>query len=1307
VEAPSPLDACAQQFTYCRVDGKLTEELRNLLKNRGEAVLLGAREIGKRYVLNELATEVSQWPDFHAVKVDFPREPALATVEEIRRLVDEAVKHALPGVRTGEEHGQEFLGAARRASETHGGNIVLLVSSVDCIAHHRIHGLLRELQALVKERKLSAILTSEENLCNLVTGREFDCAKQFVLQGFGEQEFCDYMEGRHEMQAIGFESPQEALKILHEECGGNIFLAKAALWSWLEARDCGIRTTSSPVQSGHLREFLQIDPLSEWFNANVFEQFAKTIDRVPAALSELCALLAASAQGIEYGSAPSELELAGLAVRHDNRLVFASKMVARFVRKHYDARRLGDLHARQRDWGKAIRFYRKTPADRRFRPCGADDRIPTAMIIKSLTAALHAAATRQQDPTLMEKDLVAPQMKKLSRVKRLFRLGCRFALGFSHVSFWHRRQTDNDEWTQLDPKALAPELAENARAALKGTVIDNLNWQAASEPLAVLPSVRPDYRDAVVVSTAHHRDDISNERSALLKELIEQFAIAYHHSIANLGIAFRLQVLASHLKIAENIVNALGEAACDPHTVLKKAGEALWPLGYKRVLFSLVDSAGQAVHGSVACANCEGPDIARNTHFSLSDTDIQAWVVREKKYKIVPNWREQQTDYTVQQGLCEIADMGPFVVLPMFCPGEGGGDARNSNEEVFGTIHVERKDLRLPSKEDIEDLIRFGRLIAAAIRQSERLHAVVQSFDNDHDAVLILDPQENVIYANPAAHQRLNVEAGFHSSSKGIRIPKNDIIAEDADAAAPTDGSDGAAPGESPITKVLKTGERKELYRQIQRDGSQRTERYSVEIEPLIGWRAKDQMSAASEAEPALADGAVPMFEGAVMASDERNRTSGVAVQIRDLSGLERVLNAVKSVATRAIDRESVVAAVVETCALLRGRKARLYLIPETDPDLLISERHWGLDQETGDKFNRQGYFMERGDNAHFENWKCIEDKCACLFQWVPGAQSGTKLRNRGVDVIAVNEPSSTAVWKTSWKKPGDYWVDLPLFAHGKPVGKLALDCADDLTPQDLDLFNILAVLLGPIIAAPEPRRQLIERAANRAIAQAAHTIGNKLTALENLEDRYERAYGDPEKIRYWNNFHGDAIRRALKEVDRVRETLIQIIPERKEIDVLHLLLDVVESAKAPDSRFAPAVFQIKCLEGTIFSLDRDLMMQILEEMTVNSRAMIPPGTELQMRFVAKCENSPRGRSLVIRVSDNGPGIPEAKRARVFEAFYTSRPFGGESTGLGLNLVQRVVQAHGGSIRIISPGHPGACFVITFPEPTTLPPATS
>jgi signal transduction histidine kinase len=77
-----------------------------------------------------------------------------------------------------------------------------------------------------------------------------------------------------------------------------------------------------------------------------------------------------------------------------------------------------------------------------------------------------------------------------------------------------------------------------------------------------------------------------------------------------------------------------------------------------------------------------------------------------------------------------------------------------------------------------------------------------------------------------------------------------------------------------------------------------------------------------------------------------------------------------------------------------------------------------------------------------------------------------------------------------------------------------------------------------------------------------------------------------------------------------------------------------------------------------------------------------------------------QGRSeageLVLSVKDNGPGIPEAERARVFDPFYTTKDVG-RGMGLGLTISRRVVVAMGGTLSLKSQVGMGTEFTIRVP----------
>ena len=69
--------------------------------------------------------------------------------------------------------------------------------------------------------------------------------------------------------------------------------------------------------------------------------------------------------------------------------------------------------------------------------------------------------------------------------------------------------------------------------------------------------------------------------------------------------------------------------------------------------------------------------------------------------------------------------------------------------------------------------------------------------------------------------------------------------------------------------------------------------------------------------------------------------------------------------------------------------------------------------------------------------------------------------------------------------------------------------------------------------------------------------------------------------------------------------------------------------------------------------------------------------------------------ALRVTVRDNGPGLNDEQRQKIFEPFYTTKTRG---TGLGMAIAKRIVEAHGGTIDTAEVVGPGAEIVITLPR---------
>ena len=79
-----------------------------------------------------------------------------------------------------------------------------------------------------------------------------------------------------------------------------------------------------------------------------------------------------------------------------------------------------------------------------------------------------------------------------------------------------------------------------------------------------------------------------------------------------------------------------------------------------------------------------------------------------------------------------------------------------------------------------------------------------------------------------------------------------------------------------------------------------------------------------------------------------------------------------------------------------------------------------------------------------------------------------------------------------------------------------------------------------------------------------------------------------------------------------------------------------------------------------------------------------------------KLDDKPDSNRVEIRIADNGPGIPDNIKDKIFQPFFTTKP-AGQGTGLGLSLSYDIVKAHGGELKVKSTENEGTEFIIHLP----------
>lgn len=146
----------------------------------------------------------------------------------------------------------------------------------------------------------------------------------------------------------------------------------------------------------------------------------------------------------------------------------------------------------------------------------------------------------------------------------------------------------------------------------------------------------------------------------------------------------------------------------------------------------------------------------------------------------------------------------------------------------------------------------------------------------------------------------------------------------------------------------------------------------------------------------------------------------------------------------------------------------------------------------------------------------------------------------------------------------------------------------------------------------------------------------------------------------------------------------------REPIDLAALARETLDSLR-PQKMFRGVECRLEVTPGLPnLEGDADRLRQVLVNLLLNAAQALGGRGRITVRLEAAAEG------LVLWVADDGPGIPEALRERIFEPFFSTKARG-EGTGLGLPVCRKLIEEHGGSLTVATGGDGGALFRVQLP----------
>lgn len=206
-------------------------------------------------------------------------------------------------------------------------------------------------------------------------------------------------------------------------------------------------------------------------------------------------------------------------------------------------------------------------------------------------------------------------------------------------------------------------------------------------------------------------------------------------------------------------------------------------------------------------------------------------------------------------------------------------------------------------------------------------------------------------------------------------------------------------------------------------------------------------------------------------------------------------------------------------------------------------------------------------------------------------------------------------------------------------------------------------------------------------LSKMFHEIKNPLTLINSSLQLIESDHPEVKDFRFWNQTMEDLLnlRKLIDELSSYQKGAVLNITK---INLFDFTEDLLESTAGFLLETGTPLTLESTIEDLDFYADEVKLRQAIVNLLKNAAESSDTGSAIALRLTAD------GETLLISVADQGCGISKELMEHIFEPFHTTKSYG---TGLGLPIVKRIIESHGGELSINSREGAGTTVQISLP----------